>query len=98
MARADYIVFLDDDALPDKNFVANIHANFTKHNICGLRGKVLPKNPDNSPIAPACYDLGDDVLVTTCEVSSHSAFKKDVFLSQMPCATPVTSVSTSISA
>ena len=78
-ARADYLAFLDDDALPDKNFTSNILTHFAKRNISGLRGKVLPNNPANSQKAPSSYDLGDDVLHTTCEVSSHCAFKKDVF-------------------
>ncbi len=78
-ARADYFAFLDDDAVPDKNFVANILANFAKHNICGLRGKVLPKSSTDSQTAPASYDLGDNVIHTTCEVSSHCAFRKDIF-------------------
>ena len=78
-ARADYIAFLDDDAVPDKDFVCNIVANFKKLNICGLRGKVLPRSTTDSQMAPACYDLGNEVIFTACEVSSHSAFKKDIF-------------------
>ena len=78
-ARADYIAFLDDDAAPDRNFVANVLANFAQRNICGLRGKVLPKNQKNAQITPASYDLGDNILYTTFEVSSHCAFRKDIF-------------------
>jgi glycosyltransferase involved in cell wall biosynthesis len=79
LARAPYIAFMDDDAVADQNMVRNIVAHFQATRASGLRGRVLPKSKDGPKQAPANYDLGDKVIATACEVSSLSAYRKDVF-------------------
>lgn len=79
-AKAEYIAFLDDDAVADKHLVRNILEHFENYRICGLRGKVLPKSQTNSEDAPVNYDLGDRIITTACEVSCLSAFRKDVLI------------------
>jgi len=77
-AKAEYIAFLDDDAVADKHLVRNIVEHFENYSICGLRGKVLPKTPTDLQSIPVNYDLGNQIITTTCEVSCLSAFRKDV--------------------
>ncbi|GAI71342.1 unnamed protein product, partial [marine sediment metagenome] len=48
--------------------------------ISGLRGKVLPKTQTDLQNIPVNYDLGDQIITTACEVSSLSAFRKDVLV------------------
>jgi glycosyltransferase involved in cell wall biosynthesis len=79
-AKAGYIAFLDDDAVADKHLVRNIVEHFENHRISGLRGKVLPKTQTNLQNIPVNYDLGDQIITTACEVSSLSAFRKDVLV------------------
>ncbi|MBW7990851.1 MAG: glycosyltransferase [Planctomycetes bacterium] len=79
-AKAEYIAFLDDDAVADKDLVRNIVEHFKNHNISGLRGKVLPKSQAGSEDIPVNYDLGDQIITTACEVSCLSAFRKDVLV------------------
>jgi glycosyltransferase involved in cell wall biosynthesis/ADP-heptose:LPS heptosyltransferase len=79
-AKAEYIAFLDDDVVADKNLVRNIVKHFTKSNISGLRGKVLPKSQADSEDIPDNYDLGDQTITTACEVSCLSVFRKDVLV------------------
>ncbi|HUT30671.1 MAG TPA: glycosyltransferase [Sedimentisphaerales bacterium] len=78
-AKAPYIAFIDDDAVADENMVRNIISHFKNTRASGLRGKVLPKTKDGPRHAPANYDLGDEVIPTACEVSSLSAYRRDVF-------------------
>jgi len=77
-AKGQYIAFLDDDAVADKQVVRNIVEHFENHNISGLRGKILPKTPTDLQSIPVNYDLGDQIITTACEVSCLSAFRKDV--------------------
>ena len=79
-AKGQYIVFLDDDVVADKNLVRNIVEYFENYNICGLRGKVLPKSQAGSEDTPINYDLGQEIIPTACEISSLSAFRKDVLI------------------
>ncbi|MGD2094934.1 MAG: glycosyltransferase, partial [Phycisphaerales bacterium] len=79
-SNGQYIIFLDDDAVADRHLVGNIIEHFENHNISGLRGKVLPKSEACSKDVPVNYDLGDQIITTACEVSSLSAFKKDVLI------------------
>ena len=78
-AKANYIAFLDDDTIAEKHMVANIVEHFETYNISGLRGKVLPKNENNSENTPVYYDLGDRII-PSCSVSDLSAFRKDILL------------------
>ncbi len=79
-AKAEYIAFLDDDAVAEKNLISNIVKHFKSHNISGIRGKVLPKNQTKPENIPANYDLGDQIINTACEVSCLSAFRKDILI------------------
>jgi glycosyltransferase involved in cell wall biosynthesis/ADP-heptose:LPS heptosyltransferase/predicted O-methyltransferase YrrM len=79
-ANAEYIAFLDEDAVADKEFVANIYEHFSKNNIYALRGKILPRNDNNSFFSPDYYNLGNQIIPATCETGTGSAFRKDVLI------------------
>jgi len=79
-AKTEYIAFLDDDAVADKDLARNIVEHFKNYNISGLRGKVLPKSKTGSEDIPVAYDLGNQIITTACEVSCFSAFRKDVLI------------------
>jgi glycosyltransferase involved in cell wall biosynthesis/ADP-heptose:LPS heptosyltransferase/predicted SAM-dependent methyltransferase/MoaA/NifB/PqqE/SkfB family radical SAM enzyme len=79
-AEGRYLIFLDDDAVADSNLVRNILHHFENKEVSGLRGRVLPKKQIDPKDLPASYDLGDQAIVTACEVSCLSAFRKDVLI------------------
>jgi len=75
-SRSPYLVFLDDDAVPDRCYIEKIITHFRHHDICGLRGKIL------SPVGgyvPDMYDLGDEVIPYAADMEGNCAFKKEVF-------------------
>jgi glycosyltransferase involved in cell wall biosynthesis len=80
LTKAEYIAFLDDDAIADNYLITNIVEHFNNHSIYGLRGKVLLKSQTNIIDIPTNYNLGDQIINTSCEVSCLSAFRKDFFL------------------
>lgn len=48
-ANGDIIVFIDDDAIIDKNYLHNLIKNYIDENIVGVGGKILPRKKTNYP-------------------------------------------------
>jgi glycosyltransferase involved in cell wall biosynthesis len=65
-AKYEYACFIDDDNLPDKNWVADVLQTFNTHpEIAGCGGKTIPvfesTSPDWFPIASHTYACGDQL-------------------------------------
>ncbi|KKH47434.1 glycosyltransferase family 2 protein [Methanosarcina sp. 1.H.A.2.2] len=79
-SKGDIIVFLDDDAIPARNFV---EAHFNAHNECnmlGLRGKSLPKTSSIYNHFASHYDLGEKVIPWLMDLEGNSSFKKETLI------------------
>jgi len=48
-AKGDIIVFIDDDAFADKNYLSNLIKNYEEQNVAGVVGKILPKEKPGYP-------------------------------------------------
>lgn len=76
-ARGEIVAFLDDDAIPDRNWVKNILISFKNNNIIALRGKILPKNSMNIfNIMAGHYNLGNAIIPSFIDVEGNCAFNK----------------------
>ena len=78
-AKGDIIIFLDDDAIPARDFVEN-HIAAYKCNISGLRGKSLPRTPTIYNYLTSHYDLGDHIIPYIVNLEGNSSFKRDILI------------------
>lgn len=77
-AQGDIVIFLDDDAIPARNFVEeHIHAH-QKYDIVGLRGKSLPRTSAVYNYLAPHYDLGDKPRPYYINLEGNSSFKRDL--------------------
>lgn len=80
-AKGRILAFLDDDAVADKNWIAGIINSFARHNIIGLRGRILPKNKEAFIKHKPHYDLGDKIRpIRFIDTEGNSAFLKEHFI------------------
>lgn len=77
-ADGDLICFLDDDTIPDKNYIREIIYSFKNHDIACLGGKIVAAWPQGIP--PVWFDekFGDIVGETSFGIES-GFMKKDEF-------------------
>ena len=79
VARGEIVAILDDDAVADRAWAANIIRHFRENDIAGLRGKVRPKKDGGTVHIPPNYDLGDEVFYNTAGLEMNTAFRRDIF-------------------
>ncbi len=80
-AKGKIIVFLDDDALVDSNYISSVESAFDKFDIFGLRGRTYPKSsPDANNHVNIC-DLGDKPFPSYCNQEGNCAFLLEVYKS-----------------
>lgn len=48
-AKGDLLVFIDDDAVADKEYLSNLLRNYQDDSVIGAGGKILPKEKPNYP-------------------------------------------------
>jgi len=76
-ARGEYVAFIEQGSLVDKDFVQHICNHFERHkDIYALRGKVFPLNEEYASFAPDYADLGNETVRTLCEDGANCAFRK----------------------
>jgi len=84
-ATGDIIVFIDDDAVADNNYISNMIKNYEDKNIVGVVGKILPKEKPNYP--EELYWIGGFTYKgfpdKRCEVRNvlgcNMSFRKEIF-------------------
>ncbi|MCJ7729058.1 MAG: glycosyltransferase, partial [Sedimentisphaerales bacterium] len=75
--RGEYVAFVEQGSVADKDFVQNICNHFEQHkDIYALRGRVLPLNEESACFAPDYNDLGDEAIRTLCENGANCVFRK----------------------
>ncbi|MFX0134041.1 MAG: glycosyltransferase family 2 protein [Candidatus Hodarchaeota archaeon] len=78
-AQGNIIIFLDDDAIPARDFVEK-HIAAYKYNIFGLRGKSLPRTSTIYNYLTSHYDLGDQIIPYVVNLEGNSSFKRDILI------------------
>jgi len=79
-AKGEILIFLDDDAIPGKNFIDEHIKAHTENNISALRGKCLPRTNSTLNHFAFHYDLGDGMIPYCINLEGNSSFKKDILL------------------
>lgn len=84
-ANGDIVVFIDDDAIADKNYISNLIKNYDDEKVVGVTGKIFPKGIPNYP--EELYWIGGftnkGFPEERCEVRNgygcNMSFKRDIF-------------------
>jgi len=79
-ARGDIVIFLDDDAIPAKNFVKEHIRAHNECNILGLRGKSLPRTSTIYNYLVSHYDYGNQIIPSIINLEGNSSFKRDMLI------------------
>lgn len=89
LSSGDIIAFIDDDAVADNNWVANLVKNYTHRSIIGVGGKMKPLWIDNIAnwipeefywaIGCSYKSQRDEKHYTRSNFGSNMSFRKDVF-------------------
>ncbi len=81
IAKGEILAFLDDDAIAEKNWLANIARSFEDTDIVALRGKIRPKRKNNVFNRVAFhYDLGSEVMPWFLDIEGNSAVRASAFI------------------
>jgi GT2 family glycosyltransferase len=80
-ARGSVVVFVDDDAVANRDYVAAWNAAFEDASLVSARGRVIPltKQSVYNSLA-AHYDLGDGIVGSAITTEGNCAVRKDAFL------------------
>jgi len=79
-SRGNIVIFLDDDAIPAHNFVAEHIRAHKKYDIFGLRGKSLPRTPIIYNYLESHYDYGNKTIPCFINLEGNSSFRRDVLV------------------
>jgi len=79
-AKADIVIFLDDDAIAAGDFVAEHIRAYEKHKVLGLRGKSLPRTSNVFNYLSSYGDLGEEEIGCYINLEGNSSFRKDVLV------------------
>lgn len=80
-SNGDIVIFLDDDAVVEKDWLENLVKPFEDERIAGVSGKVIPITNTllNREFAPD-YDQGPDIIETKHFVGCNMAFRKSALI------------------
>ncbi len=78
-ARAPIAVFIDDDALAARGYLASIMDAFERCDIEALRGRVLPKSEHANNRRGPQYDLGEEPMAAAINAEGNSAFRVETW-------------------
>ncbi len=79
-SQGKLLAFLDDDALVDNSYIKSIKKAFDQYDIDALRGRIIPKTPDDPKCFSEHYDYGLIPIPCTVNTEGNSAFKRDIYL------------------
>lgn len=78
-ARAELLIFLDDDALAEAEFVKSAVQAFEKHPFLGIRGRIMPKSSSADNSLAGLYDLGNYPLPALLDIEGNMAVPKSLY-------------------
>lgn len=79
-ARSDLLVFVDDDALIDIEYVENVRNAWRIFEFSALRGRILPRKVSTRETVSGHYDMGLFPMPAVLMTEGNMAIKKEVFL------------------
>jgi len=80
LASSDVVIFLDDDAIPDEDFVVAHLKEHCDHSVLAVRGRCLPKTHNLANRLAFHYDLGFKRIPSPVDLEGNSSFKRKDFL------------------
>jgi GT2 family glycosyltransferase len=81
-AGGEIVIFLDDDAIPARDFVEQHLQAHQRPGIAGLRGKARPRTRTIYNQLENQYDLGDEIFPFYISLEGNSSFKKNILLAR----------------
>ncbi len=79
MAQSPICVFLDDDAIADRNFLKKISEVFSIPGVFAVRGRVIPKTKSAYQDSSSHYDEGDKFIPHVINTEGNSAWRRDIY-------------------
>jgi GT2 family glycosyltransferase len=79
-ARGDLLLFIDDDSIPEKDFVEQHVRAHRGNDIVAARGKVLTLTDNLYNRIQWWYDLGETAIPYFINTECNSSFEREVFL------------------
>ena len=79
-AEGEIVIFLDDDAIPARDFVEQHLLAHQTNDIAGLRGKSLPRSGTIYNRLAVHYDLGAAAFPFYINLEGNASFKKEILL------------------
>ncbi|RDI69648.1 glycosyltransferase family 2 protein [Halopelagius longus] len=78
VAASDLLIFLDDDGIPDGDFVA-AHRAAHDDGAVAVRGRVLPRSDSLYNRLQTWYDLGDERVPFTLNIEGNASIRRAAF-------------------
>lgn len=79
-SRGAIVIFLDDDAVPAPDFVAQHIRAHERQEIVGLRGRAAPRTRTIYNRLTTQYDLGEEALPYPVNLEGNSSFRREILL------------------
>ncbi len=77
-SKGQILIFLDDDAIPESNYINEHIKAHQENDIVALRGKCLPRTKSLYNHFAHHYDLGDQILPYYVNLEGNSSFNKRI--------------------
>jgi len=79
-SKGQILIFLDDDAIPESNYINEHIKAHQENDIVALRGKCLPRTKSLYNNFAHHYDLGDHILPYYVNLEGNSSFNKQILV------------------
>jgi glycosyltransferase involved in cell wall biosynthesis len=79
-ARGETVIFLDDDALAEEDYVAQHLLAHQQPGTLGVRGKVLPKSKSTYNKLALMYNLGNQAIPSYIDLEGNASFPRQALL------------------
>lgn len=80
LARGDLLVFLDDDAVPESDFVAAHRRLHDQEDVVAARGRVFPRKKTLYNRLQTHYDMGPEACPHFINIEGNTSFDRETFL------------------
>jgi glycosyltransferase involved in cell wall biosynthesis len=78
-SKSSVLIFLDDDALAENDFVQSAVSAFDHFPFIGIRGRIIPKTSAKNSNLAGVYDLGRYPIPALLDVEGNMAVPKKIF-------------------
>ncbi|RYJ19530.1 glycosyltransferase family 2 protein [Halogeometricum borinquense] len=81
LALSDLLLFLDDDAVPEENFVAAHRCAHDDSDVVAVRGRIFPQSKTFYNRLQRWYDLGDRTLPYLLNIEGNTSIDREAYRS-----------------